>query len=196
MPNRCYNHVKIEASPKVIDEIKKTIYKKSWFKNFYPIPKELELSESPPQRQFWEDNVLLKQRIIRFKKLYWAKDWYDWTTKNWWTKRDVVVSILNETDTSLELEFDSARSPPTEALLKLSEIYTWALITHKFSEEWNYFSWIYEYKNWEIISQEDFEDPYFGGWKMCEVCWRKYDPDNEEMRYDEDQTICIYCWEK
>ena len=197
MPNRCNNFVHIQATPEVIDKIRKITTKDGWFGNFYPVPAELKVFTAWPRKEFWETEVLFKQRQIRHKKLYWAVSWYDRSIKNRWTKRDVSAYMLpTSDDNNLYVQFDSARSPPRWALAKLTEVFECKIIEHSFDEWWCSFSWIYSYNDWGVTEEDNWNDAYYGKWKTCTKCWADYDSESECDWSEEDPDICVYCWEE
>jgi hypothetical protein len=73
-----------------------------------------------------------------------GNNWYDWNVRNWGTKWDVAVSyeqeypeteLMEETDTLLVYRFNTAWSPPVEAITKLSQQYPSLEIDLVFEEE-------------------------------------------------------------
>ena len=95
MPNWCENRVMISADKEEdMKEFKDKAFKKDkdgaevfQFNNLIPRPKE-------------ED-----------------KNWYDWNRKNWGTKWDIEAMTDDEDATCMEIEFDTAWSPPSEVYL-------------------------------------------------------------------------------
>jgi hypothetical protein len=73
-----------------------------------------------------------------------GNDWYNWNIRNWGTKWDVAVSndekysdteLMEETKNSLAYRFNTAWSPPTEIIAKLSEQYPNLVFTLSYEEE-------------------------------------------------------------
>ena len=88
MPNRCYDTVEMTGPKESIDKIKQYLVKESedkeactayysFFRNFAPTPKELEVFQSPATPQFGEDKRMFNARVKRCNKLYGAPTWYE-----------------------------------------------------------------------------------------------------------------------
>ena len=93
----------------------------------------------------------------------------------------------------LQVDYDSAWSPQLEWRQKLSEL-IWFEVHIEFSEPWMWFSWIFDYENWEEVHSEEWsEDPYYGHWKECPTCWCFCDDQNPDDWLDEKHTRCIWC---
>lgn len=97
MPNWCENSLYIEAPAEEIAAIKAAILngdgdEQGLLNYFCP----------EPQHEDVEGAVL--------------PSWYSWRTNNWGTKWEVDAEITGETETSLYICFQSAWSPPVEAL--------------------------------------------------------------------------------
>jgi len=203
MPNRCYNVVtakweseKIAEYEKFIDEVEKS-KDTGLLSTIDPNPAELNLFKSPVSKEFGEDEALFKARVDRCMQLYWAKDRYEWRTKNWWTKRDVDIYVWLPSwhKNEVVITFDSARSPPEEAIAKLSKKFPDLKFTIEYSESGSMFSWWSVYIDWELDEQEYFADPWFGEWKACTECWEEHDPDDECMWSEEHPWLCVDCAE-
>lgn len=98
MPNWCENSLYIEATKEDIAAIKAAIAmqdsdEQGLLNYLCPEPGHAESDES---------GVL--------------PTWYSWRTENWGTKWEVHAQITGETENSLYIHFDSAWSPPIEAL--------------------------------------------------------------------------------
>lgn len=113
MPNWCTNFVMVQGDPNDVDELVNAVTNgKSAFSlnQLSKIPEALS-SASSPERD--EDRVKINLET------YGAKDWYDWSVKNWGTKWDVDATIVfDETSPfipghrTVKFQFDSAWSPP------------------------------------------------------------------------------------
>ena len=73
-----------------------------------------------------------------------GNNWYDWNVRNWGTKWDVAVTdddkypeteLTEEDENSLSYRFNTAWSPPVEAITKLSEQYPSLDIELQYEEE-------------------------------------------------------------
>jgi hypothetical protein len=116
MPNWCNNNIKITGPKKDIDKIERHAKKGDLLNFMYPMPKELDGTQSPAN----EDN---KKLNAKRKEKYGFDCWYDWRVANWSTKWDVDVydgSIVRKKITEGRLKgqhqitfgFDSAWAPP------------------------------------------------------------------------------------
>jgi hypothetical protein len=55
----------------------------------------------------------------KYKKLYGADNWYDWSVKNWGTKWDLYdTSIESEGNNQINYMFSTAWSPPSDAVIE------------------------------------------------------------------------------
>ncbi len=76
--------------------------------------------------------------------MFKGNSWYDWNVRNWGTKWDVAVNdndkypdteLYEDTDNSLGYKFNTAWSPPIEAITKLSEQYPSLEMNLSYEEE-------------------------------------------------------------
>lgn len=104
--NNVNYNIELNESGDVISVIKSRM-----LNAFYPMPKELENTTSPSV----SDDVLVAK--------YGASNWYDWHVNFWGTKWDVESEINSEDETFVQIDFDSAWSPPTEWLKKVAQDY-------------------------------------------------------------------------
>lgn len=99
-----------------------------------------------------------------------TNDWYSWNVRNWGTKWDVAVHEDDKyPDTYIEgptpngenlvvyYNFNTAWSPPFEALSKLSEQYPSLLFTHSYEEETGWGGEC-EFLRGEMISRDEYEN--------------------------------------
>ena len=83
----------------------------------YPMPTELEGTKSPSD----------------------TPNWYDWRCNNWGTKWDVDACLEYDEEDMLEYSFDSAWSPPTNFIEKVSKDFPLLRFRLKYEEEGNGF---------------------------------------------------------
>jgi len=83
--------------------------------NLYPMPKELENTTSPSDKP----------------------NWYDWRCNNWGTKWDIQACLEYDEEDVLEYSFDSAWSPPTNFIEKVSKDFPLLRFRLKYEEEGN-----------------------------------------------------------
>ncbi|NBV83102.1 hypothetical protein EBR57_03150 [bacterium] len=130
MPNWCENVLTMTCSNKQTLETLQDAFMNRKFLNYLiPMPEGLQDSGSflygAPDN---ENRVKIEKENI---EKYGFRDWYHWATQNWGTKWDVGAStdnkdnypiVANDDGTfSLSLDFDSAWSPPSEALMQLTD---------------------------------------------------------------------------
>ena len=145
MPNWCYNsttfHGDNETLTKLVEAITTTNEDGKVHHDLtllFPTPTELQIpsvffrtdSDDP------EHQELLKKYEAN-KAKYGHQDWYDWNIANWGTKwsPDLEESEVEIDGDVLSLSYDTAWSPPTGLLRKISEIFPTLLITNSFDEE-------------------------------------------------------------
>lgn len=88
------------------------------------------------------------------KELLEEGGWYDWRITNWGTKWDAFeTAVVEISDTETEVWMDTAWSPPTGFVLKLSELYPFLDFTLKFEESMCDFSGEVIIKAGELIGQ-------------------------------------------
>jgi len=122
MPNWCNNVVTIKhMDEKAIDRIcnhKNMLVRDTQgvevpaglFQAFHPIPEPLMIPAI-----FGDVDAAMQERRDFNMKEYGAIDWYNWCIANWGTKWDASsVDIKRIDDTTVELTFDTAWSPPIE----------------------------------------------------------------------------------
>lgn len=205
MPNWNSNHVMITASRKDIKRIVDAITGEWLFKTFIPYSKEVLDDIKLEKKYGYYDRDVRKD----WEPRDWKEDWYterpykqlwrQWQYDNWWTKWDFILNNIDELnwyydekDWSLDFFYDSAWWPHYKARPIISEK-CHAHITVEYEEPSMNFSWIMEYKNWEEIQDEQYEDAYFGHGKECPTCWAFCDDENEDDWLNEEHTRCIWC---
>jgi len=163
MPNWVYNSLSIEGSKELIADVKRILnrpFKKS-HDSWNSQTGQMEISEtaySNPVFAFHNiynhiqdgvsDEEYLKQPDhtlpIAEAMMFKGNHWYDWNVRNWGTKWDVAIrhseeypetELIEEDETFLSYRFNTAWSPPTEAISKLSLQYPDLEIELSYQEE-------------------------------------------------------------
>jgi hypothetical protein len=143
-----------------------------------------EYVKQPNHKQPLEEALMFK-----------GNNWYDWNVRNWGTKWDVAVSHNDKySDTYIEgptangenlvvyYNFNTAWSPPLEAISKLSAQYPSLLFTMSYEEETGWGGEC-EFLRGEMISTSDYEN-------KCRDC----DEENTMEYCDNDcGEICNSC---
>ena len=145
MPNWCYNNLTISGDAGEIAKFN------AWLggepltlQKIKPMPSELEDTTSPtPPDQAEKAKELFAK--------YGAEDWYAWHVQNWGTKWDVDAEFddASSTDDCLIFNFDSAWSPPTNAIIELSNLFPNLTITLRYREDGCLFAGILRVGNGE-----------------------------------------------
>ena len=129
MPNHCHNRVTIvgdctEDSRRYIAEIKDIFEDEAIFTHFIPDPDwantPLLTSDNHYGTKYGNDGELPILQTDRFGQSLRFQStgitdqrWYDWRLQNWDTKWDAYdVSVDGDDPDKLEVEFDTAWSPP------------------------------------------------------------------------------------
>ena len=204
MPNYCTNCVSVKAEPKKIAILVSAIKWRWLFETLIPQEYDVVL-DWVLEDYYW---YLHRNVSINWEPYNWKDDWFEecpyeqkWYTfrnKERGSKRDVCDDVIlnmeyNVKEWRLEVDYDSAWSPQLEWRQKLSEL-IWFEVHIEFSEPWMWFSWIFDYENWEEVHSEEWsEDPYYGHWKECPTCWCFCDDQNPDDWLDEKHTRCIWC---
>jgi len=151
MPNWCYNSLTIEGSEELIADVKRTLNRPftkthdsynsttgkmelsdTTYSNpvfaFHNIYNHKQAGVSDEEYNKQQDTTKTTAEALSFS----GNNWYDWNVRNWGTKWDVANQNDDEyADTQLQDEgkdflsyrFNTAWSPPTEAIVKLSTQY-------------------------------------------------------------------------
>ena len=163
MPNWCYNYLDISGDETLIADIKRQLNKSfvkdhdSWnattgqmevskttYSNpvfaFHNIYNHIQDGISNEEYIKQPDHTLPIEQAMMFK----GNHWYDWNVRNWGTKWDVAVhdndkypetELHDESTTSLGYKFNTAWSPPIEAITKLSTLYPTLNFNLSYEEE-------------------------------------------------------------
>ena len=142
MPNWVFNHLTVKGDSKDIDVVKAQLNSPFSKEHTSWNPKTQTLDTatttySNPVFAFW--NIVRPTDLYTYAqqsdpnadpKVAWSGDnWYDWNIRNWGCKWDVGISDNNEflgtsmdelKDGGVQYNFDTAWSPPSEAIEKLS----------------------------------------------------------------------------
>jgi len=174
MPNWCGNDLSV-SGPK--EDMNRFIEQA---KSKRPTGQEIEPNGNVIEK--FEDVALSFEKFVPYPYGKWD---YDWCVKNWGTKWDACE--VND-DGHGNYYFDTAWSPPTEAVLGMSKCYP-TLEFHLAYEECGCdFSGEYRVRNGEIM--EDRNGPYI---HTCEDCEKK--DDTVKRIEGVDASLCPSCKE-
>ena len=131
MPNWCSNRLAVSTWCKVEDEAKArkqieefrdkaklieedgTEASSLCMNNLYPMPKELQDTKAPSDEP----------------------NWYDWRVEHWGTNWDIDACLNYDDEEYLDYSFESAWSPPTAFLEKVSKDFPLLRFVLKYEEE-------------------------------------------------------------
>src|SRR6056297_324633 len=117
MPNWCMNKLIIRHDdPKKIEEVADAYNREELLTYFAPCPEELH---TDGLTTYSCDHPEMYDSLRReMKEKYGYESWYDWNIAHWGTKWDISKGDLEAeaNGNSLELTFDTAWSPPVEAM--------------------------------------------------------------------------------
>jgi hypothetical protein len=160
MPNWCHNYLTIEGDSDTINKLKtqlNTPFTKT-HENWNSETNQMEFKEYKYTKPIFafhnifnhiqdgvSDEVYQSQPDHSKNPLdFSGNDWYNWNVRNWGTKWDVGVGddekypeteLMEESENSLAYRLNTAWSPPTEAIAKLSSQYPDLEFTLSFEEE-------------------------------------------------------------
>ncbi len=140
MPNHCHNRVTFyatgssEESTDQIAKLKKIFEDENCFTQIIPEPDwantPLLTSDNRFGTKYGNDGELPQYVEDPFKRLVFRSTditdqrWYDWRIQNWDTKWDAYdVEIVDDDPDQLEVEFNTAWSPPEAICTELREQY-------------------------------------------------------------------------
>jgi hypothetical protein len=184
MPNWCYNSLTIEGREELIADVKRMLNRPfvKNHENFNMETRQMEFKDyhfDNPVFAFHNiynhrqdgitDEEYSKQSDhtapMEEQLMFLGKNWYDWNVRNWGTKWDVAVSndekypdteITIDSKDTLGYRFNTAWSPPIEAIIKLSEQYPELEISLSFEEETGWGGEA-EFLNGEMISESNYD---------------------------------------
>ena len=153
MPNWVFNHLSIEGDKEQIQKVKAQL-NKPITKHYKDKPDDEPVTYSNPIFSFWNIVAPPDDKLDEYFGTHGYKDgekqgetplnWYVFNNREWGTKWDVAVAdnqkysdteLQDESDTHLHYKFDTAWSPPIEAIEKLASQYPELEITLSYEEE-------------------------------------------------------------
>ena len=151
------------------------------------------LEQSPTTKSGLDDMAKWHKEIQELHQT--SNDWYNWNNRNWGTKWDVAVNdgeeypetVLHEhksegEDQWLVYGFNTAWSPPVEAMIKLSELVPNCVVTLSWEEEQGFGGEI-EFVKGEITADSGYDS-------KCRDCGAE---DTLEYCDNCDINVCSQC---
>ena len=176
MPNWCENRLEIsgpEGELTLFLAAAKDGDKLLSFQKLHPMPAELEGTSSPGD----------------------TPNWYDWRVENWGTKWGTGREIYADegSASSQSFSFDTAWSPPTALVRKVSEDFPGLLFRVEYAEPGMCFAGFEEYHAGEMIAGSHGKlEAYEWGkkhiWEECETCGEDYQTHEDEHECEKEKN--------
>lgn len=177
MPNWVFNHLTIEGDAEQIQKVKAQL-NAPITKHYKDKDEEKPTTYSNPIFSFWNIIAPPDDKLDEYFETHGYSpekgntgqgefNWYNFNNREWGTKWDVAVadnqeysetSLEDDEPTHLRYRFDTAWSPPTPAIEKLSEQYPELTITLSYEEESEWGGEI-EYLAGVEISVDEYDSP-------------------------------------
>lgn len=210
MPNYCNNELLIQGNKEQINLLKNQLVtlddrgdEQITFEKIFPTPQALLNVTCPPRAEGDETEADFELRNKTNKELYGATDWYNWRVQNWGTKWDSCNDTYiryGDYNNELEIQFQTAWSPPIGVLQKMGELYPELEITCYYMEEGMGFCGMF-FTHDGMSSDEEGEILHVGEdgrqveWDSENDCYVYVDT-NEEADEDYIETLNSLQWEE
>jgi hypothetical protein len=114
MPNWCDNTLTIEGESEDAKRIINAFKDLDPFDKIHPTPKELYDNDAHSYSSDPTERTRQDARRSELRDKYGYASAYDWHVGEWGTKWDVEPYVMESSETSISVSFDSAWSPPIE----------------------------------------------------------------------------------
>ena len=126
MPNYCNNYIELaHEDPEMINRACAAMARDEFLNEFIPVPEDLKIVSGRVGADDDENQrALVAQQESNLAK-HGYKDWYDWCVNEWGTKWDTGTQgyeVKPESDGRMCIGFDTAWSPPIQAMEKLCDL--------------------------------------------------------------------------
>ena len=126
MPNYCNNYIELaHEDPEMINRACVAMARDEFLNEFIPVPEDLKIVAGRVGADDDENQrALVAQQESNLAK-HGYKDWYDWCVNEWGTKWDTGTQgyeVKPESDGRMCIGFDTAWSPPIQAMEKLCDL--------------------------------------------------------------------------
>ena len=175
MPNHIYSQLLVEGSSSLIQSLLaycKDSETELSTDQIYPMPPELKaVSSSPPKivseeeyakwkadPQARAEGPITKRMKREYEQKFGASDWYAWANKFWGTKwgfYNVGKWAINSNDSAV-ISFQTAWSPATPVVTKLSAEFPAIKITYSFADEGGDFVGNQIFESGKLVKQNTF----------------------------------------
>ena len=202
MPNWCTNHLVITGDEKNITDLRKQVstpYQSPYDEGAGMVEGEFllwNIIRPLNVEAYLDSSVRATPEGMTFAEHYehsvaTGQDWWHWNVREWGTKWEISESDLNASETSLSYCFDTAWSPPCEALDKLAEQYPTLAFTIRFIDEGGGFAGETMWADGNRIADIDLainHDTMTEFWGYCTIC----NDEDEEARAENQEFRAEY----
>jgi hypothetical protein len=181
MPNHVANNLSVWGQAEDVQMFKSMFFvdntEKATYGLIFPMPEDLMGDYSPLPKRDGETDKQYQTRMKRYKKLYGADNWYDWSVSNWGTKWDVYdLYVEEDNDEMLNVSFSSAWSPPIGWFQKAVEMFPTLHFTMDFIEDGDHYCGLAIGAYGEFLVKEtdveyQDEDGNKVKWDRDKMCW-------------------------
>lgn len=131
MPNWCYNNLTVDGTREDVNNFLTAITNEDDAYDLtipFPCPEELQITArflSADDGTDDEETATLRKQYADNTAKYGATNWYDWQIQNWGTKWAPSVEdyFVQNDGKSVQFMMESAWSPPTQLIEKLSGVF-------------------------------------------------------------------------
>lgn len=128
-----------------------------------------------------------KQMLYNYM-MYGMCDWYDWSRDNWDTKWNASDTVWSERS----VYFRTAWNPSEKIPMEISKQLNIPLFVEYAEEQLTEYGGTFEIENGEIIDEEYYDA---GSKEIFIVAARLDDPNQQSMRYDENNQNFVFEWD-
>jgi rubredoxin len=179
MPNWVTNHVTITGEESLVKEVGERLRA------------HVPHHEEPAVLSFWNiikpDATIVEDYNSACDQVGMMNrnNWYNWNLRNWGCKWDANGPAMDELPGQLRYTFDTAWSPPTQAMESLAEQYPDLTIRVRFIEEQGWGGeMIGSGTDWEELDSWDIPETHAEDVKIYDEC-RQCEAQDEEYMYDD-----------
>ena len=175
MPNWCYNDLVITGKTETLRGFVNDITvaepteenpngTRLKLSSLYPCPEELHEYQSPLRADKDGKPLSDEERealATRFMAQYGATDWYDWCNTHWGTKwgdsDTEITSDLSDGNTELRIRYETAWSPASGLIAKISSLYPQLVFSVVSTEESDAFLCYQVFHNGKVVGEQNYD---------------------------------------
>jgi hypothetical protein len=115
-----------------------------------------------------------------------SNHWYDWNIRNWGTKWDTGAELELFGDDHAYYRFETAWSPPVEAITALSAQYPGIVFSLEWEEEQGFGGeFFFRGGEVEVAKEWDIPDSHADNEERDRACVCEFEPDDQDYWYDD-----------